>query len=113
MKIRILFIVMVCIICSGPLLAQTSDEEIDAVANLLGVQKKQAMAQLVPVVGKDSVNFWKIYNQYLEENKAMMRTRIKLYESTAKAYSVMSPTVADSLAKQYFSNRMDQEKSLQ
>lgn len=93
--------------------SQTSDAEADAIINLLGVQKKEAIAQLVPVTGKDSVAFWKIYNEYQQENKKTAKTRLGLYEKTAHSYANMTPTVADSLAIQYFANRVDQEKSLE
>ena len=36
-----------------------------------------------------------------------------LYERTAQAYGRMNPAVADSLAMAYFSNRAEQEKSLE
>jgi len=93
--------------------AQTSDAEADAIINLLGVQKKEAISKLVPVTGKDSVAFWKIYDEYQVANKATAKARIGLYEKTAQAYSHMTPAIADSLSVKYFSNRLEQEKSLE
>ena len=93
--------------------AQTSDAEADAIINLLGVQKKEAISQLVNVTGKDSVAFWKIYDEYQQQNKANAKDRIGLYEGTARSYAGMSPSVADSLAGKYFKNRMEQEKTLE
>jgi hypothetical protein len=93
--------------------AQTSNAEADALVNLLGVQKKEAVSKLVSVSGKDSVAFWKLYDEYLQQNKDLAKTRIRLYEQTARAYGNMTPKVADSLAKQYFANRAIQEKSLE
>ena len=93
--------------------AQTSDAEADAMINLLGVQKKEAVAKLVHVSGKDSVAFWKIYDEYQQSNKATAKGRIQLYEKTALAYSNMTAHVADSLAAKYFANRNEQEKSLE
>ena len=93
--------------------AQTSDAEAEAIVNLLGVQKKEAISQLVPVSGKDSIAFWKIYDEYQQSNKATAKARIGLYEKTAQSYSNMTPAIADSLAAKYFANRIDQEKSLQ
>ena len=93
--------------------AQTSDAEAEAIVNLLGVQKKEAISKLVPVSGKDSVAFWKIYDEYQQLNKATAKSRMNLYEKTAQAYSNLTPSIADSLAVQYFSNRLDQEKSLE
>jgi len=109
-------IILLAVFCAGSLTssyAQTSDAEADALINLLGVQKKEAIRLLVPVSGKDSVAFWKIYDEYQQVNKATAKARIKLYERTAMAYSNMTPAVADSLAIKYFANRMEQEKSLE
>jgi len=100
--------------CTGfALKAQTSDAEAEAIINLLGVQKKEAIHKLVPVTGKDSVAFWKIYEEYQQQNKSIAIARIKLYEKTAMSYSKMTPAVADSLANKYFVNRQEQEKSLE
>jgi len=93
--------------------AQTSDAEAEAIVNLLGVQKKEAISKLVPVTGKDSAAFWKIYDEYQVANKANAKARIGLYEKTAQSYSNMTPAIADSLAGKYFTNRFDQEKTLE
>ena len=93
--------------------AQTSDAEAEAIVNLLGVQKKEAIKHLVPVNGKDSIAFWKLYDEYHQKNLGVAKDRLKLYESTAQAYGTMSAAVADSLARKYFQNRFNQEKSLE
>ena len=93
--------------------AQTSDAEADAIINLLGVQKREAISKLVDVSAKDSAIFWKLYDEYQATNKATAKYRMQLYERTANAYGRMTPAVADSLAKAYFTNRIDQEKSLE
>ena len=90
--------------------AQISDDEADAMINLLGVQKREAMGKLVPVKGNDSAAFWKIYDEYEQVTKVTAKTRLALYQKTAQAYSNMTPAIADSLAVQYFSNRLGQEK---
>lgn len=93
--------------------AQTSDAESEAMANLLAVQKKEAISKMVSVSGKDSVAFWKIYNEYQQKNIATIKNRIKLYEQTAHSYGNMTTLTADSLAQKYFDNRSDQEKTLE
>ena|SRR5215217_4587392 len=106
-------LVLVCTVCAVQLQAQTSDAEAEAIANLLGVQKKEAIAKLVPVTGKDSVSFWKLYDDYQKQNLATAKSRIHLYEKTAMSYGSMNPRTADSLALKYFDNRKAQEKSLE
>jgi len=44
------------------------------VINLLGVQKREAVSKLVPVTGKDSIAFWKIYDEYEQINKKVGKT---------------------------------------
>jgi hypothetical protein len=93
--------------------SQTSDAEAEAIINLLGIQKKQAIEKLVPVSGKDSVAFWKLYSEYEKENKTFAINRLALYEKTAASYSNLTAAIADSLAIKYFSNRVEQEKSME
>jgi len=93
--------------------AQTSDAEAQAIVNLLGVQKKEAIAKLVLITGKDSVAFWKLYDDYQKKNIQLAKSRFQLYEKTALSYGNMHPQVADSLARKYFDNRLAQEKSLE
>jgi hypothetical protein len=113
MNIKNLLIALLCIGTVLPSFAQTSDAEAEAIVNLLGVQKKEAIAKLVPVSGKDSIAFWKLYEEYHQKNLATGKQRLRLYEQTANAYTNMTPKIADSLAMQYFSNRFGQEKSLE
>ncbi|AFD07783.1 hypothetical protein [Solitalea canadensis] len=113
MKTKFTLLTVLGIFLSFTVKAQTSDAEAEAMANLLGVQKKEAVSKLVPVSGKDSINFWKIYDEYQRANMNTIKKRIKLYEATAKAYQNMTPKTADSLALQYFANREDQEKSIE
>ena len=113
MKTKCVFLTLL-FACAGIVsYSQTSDAEAEAIINLLGIQKKEAVAQLVPVSGKDSVAFWKIYDEYQQSNKKTNVARIKLYEKTAMSYSNLTAARADSLASQYFVNRIEQEKNLE
>ena len=108
-----IFLAVLCTYATIAAYAQTSDAEAEAMVNLLGVQKKEAVAKLVPVTGKDSVAFWKLYDEYLKKNKDIAKARIKLYEQTAHTYSNMTAANANALAVRYFENRAIQEKSLE
>ena len=112
MKTRILLLALLSVFTATSF-AQTSDAEAEALINLLGIQKKEAVAQLVNVSSKDSVAFWKIYDDYQKQNKKTALARIKVYEETALAYNNMTSAKADSLASHYFVNRREQEKALE
>src|SRR5215203_5720758 len=93
--------------------AQTSDAEAEAIINLLGIQKKEAISKLVSVAPKDSAAFWNLYDDYQKKNAGTSKARLQLYEKTAMAYHDLTNTMADSLARKYFENRNSQEKSLE
>ena len=113
MKAKTTSLAIFCLLTSFAMYAQTSDAEAEAMANLLGVQKKEIIMKLVSISGKDSVTFWKLYDEYLQKNKSLTKQRIQLYEQTAQSYNIMTPRGADSLAQRYFVNREVQEKSLE
>ena len=70
MKMKIILTAACCFSFVLATYAQSSDAEADAMADLLRVQKKEAVAKLVPVHGKDSATFWKIYDEYQKEAKS-------------------------------------------
>ena len=107
------FLLLICATFLTATYAQTSDAEAKAMADLMGIQKKEAIAKLMTLSGKDSTAFWKLYDEYMKENSKMSQVRIQLYEQTAHSYSILTPAVADTLAKQFFINRSSQEESLQ
>ena len=113
MKTKFTLVILLCLGFTCTTFAQTSDAEAEALINLFGVQKREAIAQLVPVAGKDSVAFWKIYSEYEQASKKVNIARIKLYEKTALSYNNLTAVRADSLANQYFVNRIDHEKNLE
>jgi hypothetical protein len=113
MKLRSTILIAVSLFAVTSTYSQTSDAEADAIINLLGVKKKEAVSKMVLVQGKDSAAFWKIYDEYQQSNRATAKARMALYERTAQAYGRMDPAVADSLATAYFTNRAEQEKSLE
>jgi Tfp pilus assembly protein FimT len=108
-----ILLVLACTIFSVELYAQTSTEEAKAIVNLFGIQKKEAVAKLVHVNGKDSAAFWKLFDEYQKIIAPTAVNRIQLYEKTAMSYGDMSSRLADSLAHVYFGNRIAQEKTLQ
>lgn len=110
---RKFFLLVVVTISALVTYAQTSDAEAEAIVNLLGVQKKEAISRLINVAPKDSIVFWKLYDEYQKKTALVSKSRIRLYETTAMSYDNMVPKTADSLAQKYFDNRISQEKTLQ
>ncbi len=112
MKFRIILVVALSTL-SVSAFCQTSDDELDAVVTLLGVQKRDYVKEVVNINAKDSANFWKIYSAFEQDQKKLRKERIQVYEKFAKAYETMDDKTADALAKSFFANRDAQEKLLE
>jgi len=95
------------------LIAQSNSEDIDIVQAAWGKNKKELVSQYMQVPAKDSIAFWKLYDEYTAETKKNAKQRVKLYERTAEAYSNMTATTADSLAGNFFKQRAEQEKLIE
>ena len=113
MKLKFAFLALIFTGLSYAVVAQSSDEETEAIINLLGVKKKQATVELVHITPKDSVNFWKIYNAYEVERKKLAKERIAVSEDLANAYSTMDNKKADDLSARFFKLRAGQENLLE
>jgi hypothetical protein len=117
MKLKLTLLVMLFLgmgfIANAQKSAADTDAETNAIITLLGIQKKEAVAQLVHLEKKDSAAFWKLYSEYQIANNKNAKTRMQLYEKTAEAYNSMSVKTADSLATQFFKQRAEQEKSIE
>lgn len=114
MKQKFAFLFLFCTSLAFSSFSQTpTNDELDAIVTLLGMEKKQAINELVSITSKDSVNFWKVYSTFEEEQKKFRKKRILTYEKLVKAYSAMDDKTADQLAKDFFELRMGQEKLLE
>src|SRR6185312_222640 len=60
MKAKTFSLAIFSLVISFATYAQTSDAEAEAMANLLGVQKKEIIMKLISIPEKDSVTFWKL-----------------------------------------------------
>ena len=86
MKLKICFLALLCTGLAYSAFSQaTSDAEIDAVVTLLGVQKRQAVKELVNITPKDSVNFWKVYLAFEEDQKKYRKKRLMTYEKLVRS----------------------------
>ena len=73
---------------------QSDKEDIDILQATYGKEKKELVKDNLRV-GKDSVNFWKVYDEYEVKRKGLARERIELLRQYAESYEAMSgPTAA-------------------
>ena len=114
MKSKISLIALICTSIAFSSFSQApTNDELDAIVTLLGMEKKQAINELVNITAKDSASFWKVYNAFESEQKQFRKKRIQTYEKLVKSYEAMDDKTADELAKDFFELRIGQEKILE
>ena len=78
--------------------AQSMKEEVDMVQSLYGMEKKALIAEFLG----DTVNdeFWKIYDEYETERKALGKDRLDLITRYVSEYTSIDGEVADGMVKE-------------
>ena len=114
MKTRLLTVAFLCLVMASPTFSQSiSNDEVDAVVTLFGIQKRQAVRELTYITTKDTVAFWKVYSAFEEDQKQYRKRRILAYDKLVKSYNSMNDKTADELTAEFVSLRVGQEKLLE
>ncbi|HEX5111406.1 MAG TPA: hypothetical protein VFV79_01055 [Saprospiraceae bacterium] len=79
--------------------AQSNKEEVDLFQSLYGMDKKSLVAEFIKLQGAQKDEFWKLYDAYEVERKAIGKDRIKLLEKYASTYATMDETMMDDIMK--------------
>lgn len=83
--------------------AQSAQEEIDLLQSMYGMQKKEIVANFIKLEGDQKVAFWKLYDAYEMERKALGKSRIDLLEKYAMNYGTMDDATTDEITKEMIS----------
>ncbi|MCX6284158.1 MAG: hypothetical protein NTW31_07995 [Bacteroidetes bacterium] len=79
--------------------AQSNKEEIDLYQAAFGKDKKAVVAEFVKVSATQKDAFWKLYDEYETQRKALGRERIDLLKQYADHYFDFTPVQADEWTK--------------
>ena len=78
---------------------QSNKEEVDLMQAAFGMDKKAAVADFVKPSASQKDAFWKLYDEYETQRKALGKQRIQLLEQYADTYSTMTSVQADAWTK--------------
>ena len=95
---------------TGAFAQSTMKEDVDIIQAHYGKSKKELVGAYMKMEGAQSEAFWKIYDQYEEERKALGREKIRIINDYAASYSSLTDVKADELGKAAMKNNMDFEK---
>jgi hypothetical protein len=80
--------------------AQSNKEDVDMIQAMYGKQKKEITADFIMLPDAKKETFWKIYDDYETERKALGKQRISLLEKYANAYDTLGDKSSDAIIKQ-------------
>lgn len=85
------------IFSSVQLFAQSEDDYIEIVRDVLKTEKKVAIAEVMELSDTESGPFWELYNEYNFEMSKVQNQRISLIKDFASNYENMTDEKADEL----------------
>ena len=89
------------LLVSGIALAQSSKEDVDIIQSVLGKEKKALVAEFLKLeAGPKTDAFWKLYDEYETERKALGKQRIALLEKYASTYGTTDDAQMDQQIKE-------------
>lgn len=80
--------------------AQSSQEEVDLIQSVFGMEKKALVNEFVKPDAAEQEAFWKLYDEYEMARKALGRKRIELLEKYSENYESLSNELAADLLKE-------------
>jgi len=95
---KILLIIAVLFVASFAK-AQSNKEEVDLMQAAFGMDKKAVVMEFVHPSEAQKDAFWKLYDEYESERKALGKTRIELLDQYAEQYKTMTSEQADAWSK--------------
>lgn len=98
MKKPLLIVAFVMLHCF--VFAQSNQEEIDLFQSVFGMEKKALVAEFIKLEGAQKDAFWKEYDNYEVERKALGQKRIALINKYATNYATLDDVTTDGLVKE-------------
>jgi hypothetical protein len=90
--------------------AQSNKEDIAIIQNTYGKEKKEIVYEMLAIDSAGASPFWKLYDEFESERKALGRQRIALLEDYVNKYDALTPEQADKMVLASFKNNGDLDK---
>lgn len=101
---KVLIVIACACFSFGSVKAQSNKEDVDLIQAAFGKEKKGLVSQYMMVKAKDSVAFWKLYDEYENRRKALGKERIKIIENYANNYDNLTDAKATELSRAALKN---------
>jgi hypothetical protein len=90
--------------------AQSAKDEVSIIQSLYGMEKRDAIKEVMELNDIDASKFWPIYDAYEIERKKLGAERIDIISEYAANYTSLTDAKADELANRVFKNNLAFDK---
>jgi hypothetical protein len=95
-----ILMIVAFVMLQGFVFAQSNKEEIDLFQSVFGMEKKALVAEFITLEGVQKDAFWKHYDSYEAERKALGQKRIALLNKYATNYATLDDPGTDEIVKE-------------
>jgi hypothetical protein len=93
------FLIITALFLASFAYTQSNKEEVDLMQAAFGMDKKAVVADFVKPTAAQKDAFWKLYDEYETQRKALGKERIELLKQYAAQYQTMTALQADTWTK--------------
>lgn len=107
---RNLLLIATFVISSVTFAQNTAKEDVEVIQGMYGKSKKELVNSYMELNESMAADFWKVYDAFEEERKALGKKRIQLINDYITNYETLSNEKADQLVKATLKNNGAYEK---
>jgi hypothetical protein len=104
------FLIVLVALTTGVFAQSGSKEDLDVIQGLYGKSKKELAAAYMEIPDAQSTGFWKVYDEFEAERKALGKVKVDIINEYATNYASLSNESADKIAKESLKNSADYQK---
>jgi len=105
--------ILLLLIPAGFISGQTSDDEIEYIQAIFGMEKRAAIQEFIEFKEGEAAAFWKNYDEYEVKRKEYGKERIFLLEKFVNEYPIMTDAESAVWMKSVISLRKKNEKLIE
>ncbi|QBN17684.1 hypothetical protein [Flavobacterium nackdongense] len=104
------FLIVLVALTTGAFAQSTTKEDLEVIQGIYGKSKKELAAAYMAIPDAQASAFWKVYDEFEVERKALGKVKVAIIEDYASNYANLTNESADKIAKAALKNNMDYEK---
>ena len=104
------FLILLVALTSGVYAQSSEKEDLDIIQGVYGKSKKELAEAYMAIPESQAAAFWKIYDEYEVERKALGTEKVAILNEYATNYANLTDESADKIAKAGLKNNLNYQK---